>query len=379
MKENKGLLDERKDVAQIAKSTRETKSDKIIILLEGANDCSFFQKFIPKERTNLMILGIQDFRKGKYNNIRLKTFGYEELKKNGEDDTIFFQGYQKYLDEKSFVFGGYGDVSGKKALILTIKKQWAEKKLYPKRRRIDFYGIVDKDYDNEDNEIRDTGKIKNIGFSQTKDLRYLIHSVDIISEGRIISSDSNDVESMLFMYDLDTIKEICKEYFPEKTYLQDLYFSIDYACKIGFLRKEDKIKKLNLCFKKVFPEEQPYKYEQYIEDNNININAILSAVLEMNKFKVTLSQMPTSFINQEWQYCRGHDLMSILACCCVMKTAQETGNGVFRCKGKVAKRSELILYIEEALITDIINNTKIERYSNSKVVLFINEIMSNLI
>ena len=378
MNENKGLLDKRRSSAQLAKNTITGKSDKTLLLLEGANDCAFFEKFIPAEkRKNLLLLGIQDYRKGNYRNNKLMKSDIDILKEIGKADTNFFEKYKKDIDEKSFVFCGYGAINGKKALILTIKKQWAEKKIYQKRERPDFYGIVDKDYDDENKEIENTGKIKDTNSLSTNNLRYLIQNVDIISVGRIVSTDSNDLETMLFMYDFETAKKISEDYYPKNSNLNYLTLSIQNACKLGFIRRENNKLNLNLKFKDVFPEGEPSKYEQYLETDDINIKSILASIPKSNR--ITLSRMPTSFFNQEWQYCRGHDLMAILACYCVMETAHEDTNGIFSCNGKVAKRAELIFMIEEAITNDLIKNTKIEKYSNSKVVFFINKIMSNLI
>ncbi len=364
MNENRGLLDKRRKIAEIAKYIKTNKSDKKILLVEGSNDITFFEKFIPKEeKNNFFILGIQDYR-------------YE--KHIGEEDTTFFQNYKKVLKQKDYFFGGYGTVKGKQALILTIKKQWAEKEIF-KSKRPDFYGIVDKDYDDEDKEINETGKLENTTFLLPDTLKYFIHSVDIIKERRIVSTDSNDVETMFFMYDSETVKKILKDYFPESTYLEDLSFSIECACKLGFIRKENKKRSLNLSFKAVLPETEPYKYEQYLEGNDINLQSILNEISKNKKNKIDLSQMPKSFKNLEWHYCRGHDLMVIIACYCIMKTALEKGKGLYSCKGKIANKNDLILFIEETITNDIINNTEISKYSKSKIFLFLNEIMSNSI
>ncbi len=374
MNSNDGLQGRRKQNAYIVRETFSSKDNKIVLLVEGPNDKSFIERFIPEEkRKNILVLGIKDYRTGKVNNLRLKNSVSKELKEFGKSDTDYFKSY-----EKQFIVGGCGEVEGKIALILTIKKQWAKEKKYDKRGYIDFYGIVDKDYDETEKDVYQAGKLKEVTSLSTQDLKYFIHNVDIISEGKLISTDSNDVETMFFKYDKDTISNICKDYFPKESFLKNLSFSINCACKLGYIRKENKTKNLSLNLSDLFPKKQPARYEKYLKDTEINIKKILEDIQKGNKDGINLGKMPADFSDKEWIYCRGHDLMGILACVCVMRTAVEEGNGVFCCNGKHAERAQVIFDIEKALSDDIIKNTVLNRYKNSKVSIFLKRILSKI-
>ena len=84
-----------------------------------------------------IILSVSNYRRGDFS---------EENIENSD-----LMNYRKADD---FWMGGYGKVEGKDAVIITVKKQWAEQKLFPSRNRINYYGIVDKDYDEKDTYIK---------------------------------------------------------------------------------------------------------------------------------------------------------------------------------------------------------------------------------
>ncbi len=311
-----------------------------VLLVEGKNDERFFSRCIEKYDTSkqLKIHTLEGYP-NKYKR-------YDKLEKKG----------------RQFYLGNHGCVYVKEAIIIIIKKRFLDEKNCLEQLQQKFYGIVDKDFDDDNVSIQQYGIEK-----ETK-----LKDIDIIKERRIISTDSNDIETMSFMFDKKTVENICKNYFSETTYLNDLYFAITCACKLGYIRKENSLHNLGLSFKTVFPEGQPIKYEKYIQNEDINLKQILIDIPRGNKSAIDLLKLPTDFHNKEWIYCRGHDLMGILACYYVLKKSDTDNFGVVHCdKTGPGQRSDVIRRVEDKMCDEIICNTELDEYKDSKVYSFL--------
>ena len=179
---------------------------------------------------------------------------------------------------------------------------------------------------------------------------------------------------MPFMFDTETVQSICKQLFPEDSYITDLLDSINWACKLGYIRKQSHNKKLGLNFSGIFPPKRPDQYFPYFNDKDFDINKIYYDLPNENKTAIDINTIPSTFKDNEWLYCRGHDLMGILASYYVKKRGTINKSGSVTIPGKAGPLPIIVSSIEKSIFDSIVSETKPNKYKNSQVIKFLSEI-----
>lgn len=336
--------------AEIAESIFQ-KTGKVL-LVEGPNDKTFIKRILDEELNYHQQIKIHPL-----NDYFEKKCGNNSTNKIAQND-------------KEFYVGGFGRVNAKKAIIITIKRHALEDKNKICSIKTIFYGIVDKDYDENDCDLQ---KIK---FNPNEDREEYkkLNAIDVVKEKKLISTDTNDLETMLFKYDFETIKKICTEkgYSSENTFVADSQFIIDSACKLGYLRKVSHDKELEIDFKKLFHFQSPEDYEKYITNGEYDISRVFSDITNKRKSSIDLSKMPESFDSKEWFYCRGHDLTGILSSYFIFKKyGKGNNNDIIYEPGRSMTRRDVIRNTESILIKEILEKTIIDQYKTSNVFKFL--------
>lgn len=248
--------------ANVAKSIMSQNPTKVL-LVEGTMDEWFYGKIIETNKKTINVIIITKTEK-------------EDVNK----------------EDKKFFAGKNGNVDAKKAIIIRVAEQF-------KNNDFRFYGIVDKDYDNTNKDV------KNI---QIK------YGVDILSANHIISTETNDVETLIFKYDMDNIKNIPPQNCTKNEWVQLLDKAIRKSCKLGFIRKKSRngIKKLK--FKTVFNQADSFKSYAIDNDSDDIKNAVKKILIyREDEFQYWLNGIPSDFSNIKWDLCRGHDLTGLIA------------------------------------------------------------------
>ncbi len=152
-------------------------SGKDILLVEGNPDQKTYNKIVQAlGKTNIYVLPV--YQKG------------------------------RYLDSGDVeMLGKPNDVSPKLSIILLVKRcfarEWAKGSLLNK-----FFGIVDKDwfFEEEMECVNDSILTYSTPMS---DEDWKTYFFDAVSNGRLITTDTNDVETLIFKFDFDAVKKAC--------------------------------------------------------------------------------------------------------------------------------------------------------------------------
>ena len=236
-------LNSRDSVAKISMAVL-SFSGKDILLVEGKRDKNLYNKIITKL--------------GKKNNIYV----------------LPVHGKGQYLDvQDANMLGRKNNVSAKLSIILLVKRcfarEWAGKVLLNT-----FYGIVDKDFFfDEELEFVNDSLLENPRTTPMSDEDWKAYFCDVVNNGRLVTTDTNDVETLIFNFDFKAVTQSCK--FASK--------SEDEFLKIREKALKTACKKLN-----------------YQKEKNYNNGYIYNEdTLELE-----------SFSRIGWEYCKGHVLVT---------------------------------------------------------------------
>ncbi len=223
-------------------------SGKKILLVEGYNDENLYKNHIVKGlgKTDIEVLPV--YGDGLYL----------------DDDDIEMLTQKRHTKP--------GDVSAKLTIILLIKRcyarEWAKGTLCNK-----FYGIVDRDFffDDEMQSVKDSFLTYS---SPMTDEDWKAYCFDAVSNGRLVTTDTNDVETLIFKYDFDAVKNACT--FKDTINYLDSFknIALKIACKNGYVK---------------------YKWEE----NRNNGFFYHNDTLKFRKFYGII----------DWKYCKGHVLV----------------------------------------------------------------------
>ena len=222
-----------------------------------------------------------------------------------------------------------GDVHAKLSIILLVKRCYAREWAKGIRKKGEeepkealcnkFYGIVDKDFffDDEMQSLNDSILTYSTQMSAEDWGAYVF---DAVSNGRLVTTDTNDVETLIFKFDFDAVKKACK--FAASTNNLDTLkdVALAQACKDG--------------------------YEKYIWEENRNNGSVYT--------REFLEPEPKSLPGIDWKYCKGHKLVEIFHNLVDMK------------------RTHFIN--DDSLINAVITNIDVAHFSNTKVYNFIDSI-----
>ena len=287
------------------------------LLVEGKNDELLYQKFI----TN--------------NSIKIYKLTERYHKEAKEEKNKKFNG------------GSLGDVTVKSSIIFLLSKYFHD------ARKI-FYGIVDKDYDDDNSDIK---------IIQEK------YNIDLLSSNRLISTDTNDAETLIFKNDMIRIQQSTPPKCTAELWEEIIKQAIRKSCKLGYIRKKNHDNSKELTFKSVF--KSPGDFVQYAkDDDSVDIKNAIKEVLKkcfMEKdFSYWIKDIPTKFDNKEWNYCRGHDLTGIIASLMYIENISfDSGN---------ALQETQIQLNEKNLIERIMGNLDVENFKKSKVIIWLKKI-----
>lgn len=250
------------------------------LLVEGKTDKSLYSKFvINPSKIDVLRIGSDYFNK-----------------ERPEDDSDF-QFYRRAdtrerYKENSLPTPDGKSVDAKKAIICTVIKHYGDDKKL-------FFGIVDKDYNADNNSfgemLRKTGKDSSI---KKGDLSKYLQNTD----------EANDVESLMISRNPEFLLSILNSKDMEKIKTK--------TSKMGFFRYEDYIKnptRRRLTFRK-FKDDKSFYYK-YLCESEGEINYLLDIITKNESDK----QIFTAYFNNDYdeksfiKYCNGHDFTGITA------------------------------------------------------------------
>ena len=265
-------------------------SGKDILLVEGNPDQKTYNKIVQAlGKTNIYVLPV--YEKG------------------------------RYLDSGDVeMLGKPNDVSPKLSIILLVKRcfarEWAKGSLFNR-----FYGIVDKDFFfDEEMEIVNQSLLEKTGSMPMSEEDGKAIFYDAVSNGRLVTTDTNDVETLIFKFDFDAVKKTCK-FAASTNNLEDLKEqALKMACKRGF--------------------------KQYKKDRNWYIS------------KKYIKQMALPNLSGiDWKYCKGHFLDKDFL--------------------NLVDKNKQHFKTEKQFINSVINNISPANFTDSAVYKFIDSIEPN--
>ena len=265
-------------------------SGKDILLVEGKTDKKTYKIIVDTlGKTNIYVLPV--YEKGRYLSSR-------DVKRLGKPN----------------------DVSPKRSIILLVKRcfarEWAKGCLFNR-----FYGIVDKDFFFDgDMEIVNHSLLDNPGSMSMSEEEGKALLYNPVNNGRLVTTDTNDVESLIFKFDYDAVKKTCK-FAASTNNLDDLKAkALEMACKKGI--------------------------KEYKTEANWYIS---------KKYIKQMAQPPLSGI--DWKYCKGHFLVRSFL--------------------NLLDKNKKHFKNEEKFINSVINNLTVANFTNSEVYKFIDSIEPN--
>lgn len=343
--------DECEEVFDVTEAIHCWKEEGKILFVEGNNDKEFYKQLVT------------DTKK-----IRTPKDTYSDEKK------INHQIIELSKDQENIISGN------KQKIILYVKKQYACS-LLSKNYKAQVFGIVDRDYEENNEDILGIGAdiCTKTGCENQlyKKIEEISNDISIINKRLINTTDTCDVESLLFKY--GNIEKLFITRQTESLSLCGYYLSsvIQKASKLGWLRKKSDKKfketkqkegkgKTPITFDMILPHCSNFlKYTMDDDDQDIDnfideyfYEYVPKKKLSEWKYKFDFQNIPSSFPDETpWEYCRGHDLTAILSCF------------IYN-----ADRSQKnIAYINNRLQDEIIKNVDIEDFKESTVYKFIKD------
>lgn len=324
-----------------------SRGNKPLLLVEGAPDCTLYGKFVFSLKKNMTVLPVSG--KGVYLSI---------------DDQV--------------AIGGIGNVSAKLAIILILKRINSRESVTNieawKKRKI--YGIIDKDYFLEKDIESVEKKFKAYLDSQLKKMSVEDWGVlfyNALKEKRIIATDTNDVETLIFKFDRNAVVQSNPNSISPTVW--NLYMEIaeEKSRRLGFIRRksEDNANKryatgkkkpyleINDFIRRNIWKITPSPYNQYalapsagLKDIDTLLSLYSSHVnlININKWKACI---PSSYIN-DLSKIKGHDLVNILL--------------------ELANQNNICFATENDLITEILNHVTVSNFQKTSVYKFLKKI-----
>lgn len=266
------------------------------------------------------------------------------------------QYHKEAKEEKNKKFNGglLGDLTVKSSIIFLVSKYFHDD------RKI-FYGIVDKDYDDDNSDIK---------MIQEK------YNINLLSSNRLISTDTNDAETLIFKNDMTRIQQSTPPECTTELWEGIIKQAIRKSCKLGYLRKKSNDNYENgqryLKFKTVFNYAEDF-FQYAVDSDTIDITNAIKEILKKSLgenyseeiISYWINCIPQNFDN-EWDYCRGHDLTGIIASLMYKERISfDPGN---------ALQETQIQFNEKNLIKRIMDNLDVENFKNSNVIIWLNKI-----
>ena len=324
-----------------------SRGDKPLLLVEGAPDCTFYGKFVFSLKKNMTVLPVG---KGNYLSI----------------------------DDKIAIGGIIGNVSAKLAIILILKRINSRESVANieawKKRKI--YGIIDKDYFLEKDIESVEKKFKDYLDSKLKKMSVEDWGVlfyNVLKEKRIIATDTNDVETLIFKFDRNAVVQSNPNSISPTAWNSYMESAEEKSRRLGFIRRksEDNANERYATGKKIpyleindFIRRNKWKitpspYNQYalapsagLKDIDTLLSLYSSHVnlININEWKECI---PSSYIN-DLSKIKGHDLVNILL--------------------ELANQNNICFATEKDLITEILNHVTVSNFKKTSVYKFIKKI-----
>ena len=265
-------------------------------------------------------------------------------------------------------------ISPKQAIILIIKRYGARIKL-KKKLPYNLYGIIDKDYFLKSDILNVEEKMeKAVGTYEELIADYY----DVLKEKRIIQTDTNDVETLIFKFDLNAVVQSKPMSISQGSWNSYIDTAEEKACRLGFIRRQSELnekawndsgKKIKINFFKMrkFLDNKleinnklisitPPPYKQYALTSLVNMQDI-KKLIALYPFSMDQNYwcacIPSSYTN-DWSKPKGHDLVNILL--------------------ELANQSNTCFANEVAFINAILNNVTVSNFQKTRVYKFIEKI-----
>lgn len=253
--------------------------------------------------------------------------------------SLYNKQYLSDLDTQLIV-GKYGKNSTKRTIILLVKRLYATELIYPSwyqrhgAEHKEVYGIVDRDFDFNDDDIKYVGSnispttriekvIKNIGNGVTIINKRLETSTQQTINSRLTSTkETCDVESLIFCYDPNAIINICPESIAANEWKMNIKNTKQKVSALGFIRCKSESNYHNgnaPLFLDSFLTQEPEVYSEYIASSLPAHKAMEDLMCyycvrqQWSKIIATVNYWTKNIPKKiDWNYCKGHDLEDIL-------------------------------------------------------------------
>lgn len=237
----------------------------------------------------------------------------------------------QYLTPSDYTFtvGHNGQSSTKRTIIILVKRLYATELLYPawykKKGNKEVYGIVDRDFDYSDNDIKTVGNQISPGDNVEKVIKFIGNGVKINNNypininSRLCSThDACDAESLIFCFDKQAIEKVC----PSSKSLDEWKKLIKNTEKkstvLGFVKQKSEIKKVFLKLDDFFKDDLD-AYYNFIDSTNACMgieDCLCRYYVSKSNWENIIKSVQTWTkgvpSKTDWNYCKGHDLENIL-------------------------------------------------------------------